>query len=323
MSISLDLKDIWSVNKHNFNDIALELFRFQAKSNAVYAQYLSLIDKSPASIHKSDDIPFLPISFFKTADVRSYPFKEETSFKSSSTTGMNRSVHHIPNLRDYLENSEQIFTSRFGKLKDLEIYGLLPNYLEQGDSSLVAMVDHFIKKSKTNGDGFFLYDHAALIQRIEKSRDPLVLFGVSYALLDLASSNSTDAEFTIIETGGMKGRKKEITKMELYQDLRSSFPNAKIHSEYGMTELMSQAYTSTEQLYSPPAWMRVSTRLDSDPLSTVSNGRGALNIIDLANIHSCAFIATDDLGILHDNGSFEVLGRLDHADVRGCSQLAL
>lgn len=323
MSIPIRLEDIWDVSEHKFNDIALDLFRFHAKSNPVYAQYLDLIDKRTKDVYHFSEIPFLPISFFKTHPVRSYPFEAEVEFKSSSTTGVGRSTHSIPNLGHYLDNSRKIFESHYGRLQDLEILALLPNYLEQGDSSLVAMVDHFIAKSETSIPAHFLYDHQELLDRIEHSTKDIVLFGVSYALLDFAESRKSTLKFTIIETGGMKGRKKEWTKAELHSQILSSFPNARIHSEYGMTELMSQAYASDGIKYQCPPWMKVLLRSDNDPFGQIADKRGAINIIDLANIHSCAFIATDDLGKLYDDGSFEVLGRLDHSDIRGCSQLAL
>lgn len=323
MSSSFLLDDIWNLSEHNFNDIALDLFRFQAKSNPVYAQYLYLIDKRQENIKHYTDIPFLPISFFKTHRVCSYEYDPECTFMSSSTTGKGRSTHLIDKKEHYLRNSQRIFESHYGKISNLEILALLPNYLEQGDSSLVAMVDHLMKESDTIEPRYFLYDHEALIKTIEASQKDTILFGVSFALLDLAEAHSSKKHFTIIETGGMKGRKKEMTKAEMYSTILKSFPNVKIHSEYGMTELMSQAYSFDGIHYHSPKWMKVLLRSDSDPFSKIKSNRGAINIIDLANIHSCAFIATDDLGLAHDNGTFEVLGRLDNSDIRGCSQLAL
>lgn len=318
------LKDIWNVNKQHFNDIALQIFRFQAKNNPVYAEYLQLIDQSVDSIHHWRDIPFLPIQFFKSRKVVSYDFTAEKIFESSSTTGIGTSKHHIEVVDLYLQNCQRIFELRFGKVSTYRFIGLLPNYQERGNSSLICMVDSFMQKGLQKSAAYYLYNHSELAEVLLDASVPTVLFGVSFALLDFASSHSIRNEnLIVIETGGMKGRAKELTKAEVYEQLKNTFSGARIESEYGMTELMSQAYTIEEGIYMPPAWMKVICRTDSDPLSgPIDNRRGALNIIDLANIHSCAFIATDDLGMVHENGSFEVIGRLDYSDLRGCSLLA-
>lgn len=318
-----DITEIWNISKHNFNDYALDIFHFQAKNNPVYAQYLDLIDKQPSTVKEIKQIPFLPISLFKSHRVSSIEFKEEHIFESSSTTGINTSKHHIRSLDQYHRNTEIIFEQLIGKLSNYEILGLLPSYLERKNSSLVSMVSYFIKQNK-QPDSFFLNDFAALISRITASEKPVLLFGVSFALIDFADGYTSYKELTIIETGGMKGRKKEITKDQLYHRIQTSFPRAKIISEYGMTELQSQAYSNEIGKYVCPPWMKVLPRTDNDPLSnSITNKRAALNIVDLANLDSCCFVATDDLGRVYNDGSFEVLGRLDNADLRGCSLLAL
>lgn len=308
------------MSDHDFNAMALDLFHYQAKNNKVYAEFLTLIDKSPDLVFKREDIPFLPISLYKTHDVRTGTFNEEAIFESSSTTSTGISRHAIRSLSDYLANTVRIFSNQFSDLRDYTVLGLLPNYLERQNSSLVHMVDHFIVMSKSVGPNYFLYDHEALFKRLHES-GKVLLFGVSFALLDFAEKYMIEKDdLLIIETGGMKGRKKELTKQEVYTQLRKAFPNAQICSEYGMTELMSQAYSDEQGFYTCPPWMKIITRLDSDPLSGETKiGRGAINIIDLANIDSCAFIATEDLGRTYEDGRFEVLGRLDIADIRGCS----
>jgi hypothetical protein len=318
-----NIQSIWSISEHNFNEIALQLFQFQAKYNAVYAQYLKLIDKDPDSIKDYRDIPFLPISFFKTHKVVSVSFNSEAIFQSSSTTGTYTAKHNVKSLSSYHQNCVRIIEDQIGSVSDYEILGLLPNYLERQNSSLVSMVK-YLMDSNTQEDSFYLYNHDALIQKIEQSTKPILLFGVSFALLDFADRYASNKPFTIIETGGMKGRKIEITKAEVYSTLQASFPQATIRSEYGMTELLSQAYSDASARYTCPPWMKVLARADNDPLSNKANGRtAALNIIDLANLHSCAFIAADDLGQVFPDGSFEVTGRMDHSDVRGCSLMVI
>lgn len=316
-----DIRDVWSVTDHNFNDIALEIFQFQVKNNKVYAEYVKLIDKQPHQIEHYSQIPFLPISFFKNHKVVSSSFVEESIFESSSTTGINTSKNYIPSIENYHQNCLKIITRKLGDISRFEILGLLPNYLERGNSSLVSMVG-FLMKNNQQSDGFFLHDHQTLYDRLSDKHSPKkkLLFGVSFALLDFADEYTVDEPITIIETGGMKGRKKEMTKPEVYTQLQKGFPNATIISEYGMTELMSQAYSDQHARYTCPSWMKVLPRADNDPLSHHANGHtSALNIIDLANIHSCSFLATDDLGKIHADETFEVSGRLDYADLRGCS----
>ena len=246
-------------------------------------------------------------------------------FKSSGTTGLNVSRHLIKDSGVYEKSFFSTFEMFYGKPENLSILGLLPSYLEKGDSSLIYMVDKLIKKSGHPLNGFFLYDHDKLrrtLLELEKKGRKTILFGVSYALLDFAEQFPFPLNYTtVIETGGMKGRKKELSKPEVYLALKKAFSLDEIHAEYGMTELLSQAY-AINGLYKTPPWMRVILREETDPFS-LSQHTGIINVIDLANLHSCSFIATDDLGKLHSAGTFEVLGRLDNSDIRGCSQLIL
>jgi hypothetical protein len=313
------IENIWDISEHNFNEIALKIFRFQAKNNLVYAQYLNLIDQEASKIDHYTQIPCLPITFFKTHKVVTGDFESAIIFESSSTTGMGVSKNYLQNVSQYHHNCLQIIEQKLGDIREYEIFGLLPNYLERQHSSLVSMVEFLMQHNKQD-DGFYLYNHEALLNRINTSTKKILLFGVSFALLDFAEQHTTTKEITVIETGGMKGRKKEITKEEVYTELKTAFINGTIISEYGMTELLSQAYSNDIGIYTGPSWMKVLPRADNDPLShAVAGQSAALNIIDLANLHSCCFIATDDLGKVHHNGQFEVLGRLDYADIRGCS----
>jgi len=317
------IETIWSVSAHNFNAIALEIFQNQAKYNTVYAEYLQLIDKQPKRIEHFTEIPFLPISLFKTHRVTTGDFDSERIFESSSTTGMGVSRHYVRHLADYHSNSLHIINNLFGDISEYEILGLLPNYLERSNSSLVEMVRFFMNQNKQE-EAFYLYNHQELYNRILHSSKPIILFGVSFALLDFAKTYTLDLPITIIETGGMKGRKKEMTKEEVYAELKSSFPKATIRSEYGMTELLSQAYSDERMKYTAPPWMKVLPRDDTDPLtSNYMDRSAALNIIDLANLNTCCFIATDDIGTIYPDGTFEVKGRLDQADIRGCSLMVV
>lgn len=298
----------------------MEIFQFQVKNNPIYAKYVSLIGKNPQSVSHYSKIPFLPISFFKSQKVVSGTFDTIQIFESSSTTGQGLSKNYVKSLTDYHNTCKLIFENQIGDLNDYEILGLLPNYLERNNSSLVSMVSFFIDHNQQK-DGFFLYNHKKLVDRIRTTNHKKVLlFGVSFALLDFAANYSIEKGITIIETGGMKGRKVEITKELVYRQIQDAFPNSTIHSEYGMTELTSQAYSNKSGIYQCPPWMKVIPRSDNDPLSSNVLGQtAALNIIDLANIHSCCFIATEDLGKIYENGDFSVTGRMDHSDIRGCS----
>ncbi len=318
------INDVWNITEDKFNAIALQIFHYQAENNAIYAQYLQLIDKQPQTIEHFTKIPFLPISFFKTHEVVSGGFIPQKVFESSSTTGTNTSKHYVNDLELYHNTCSIIIEEKLGALKDYTIYGLLPNYLERSNSSLVSMVTHLMHRNEQK-EAFYLYNHEELYTQLCKDKKPQLLFGVSFALLDFAEHYLLKNEnLTIIETGGMKGRKKEMTKDEVYAELKAGFPKATILSEYGMTELMSQAYSDENARYSSPPWMKVLPRADNDPLSHEASGHtAALNIIDLANLHTCSFIATDDLGKVHNDGSFEVTGRLDYSDLRGCSLMVV
>lgn len=312
-------------NEKAFLQIALAVFEYQFFHNSVYGAYCKAIGRSPSNVSSLENIPFLPISFFKTHLVKTGTFEPETIFKSSGTTGHTTSRHFVKDLSLYEKSFLTCFERFFGKPDQYCIVGLLPSYLEQGSSSLVYMVDQLIKRSGHQQSGFYLYDYKKLketIVQLEEARQPALLFGVTYALLDFAEQYGMPLQTTtILETGGMKGRRKELTKAELYQQLKTSFSVEEIHAEYGMTELLSQAYAINGRYKCPP-WMKVLLRDETDPFS-LGGTSGALNVIDLANLHSCSFIATEDLGKLHSDGGFEVLGRMDNTDIRGCSQLAL
>lgn len=312
-------------NEEEVVQIALEVFRYQYLTNKVYQAFcnaLGCVAQSVVSLHQ---IPFLPIQFFKSMEVQAGEFIPATVFTSSGTTGSQTSRHSVKDLSLYETSFLQCFEAFYGSPKNYCILGLLPSYLERQGSSLIYMVEKLIALSAHPASGFYLYEHEKLHQTLlvlEKQKQPTILFGVSYALLDFVENHSIALEHTtVIETGGMKGRKKELTKNALYEILKAGFSAAEIHSEYGMTELLSQAY-AVNGMYTCPPWMKVMLREETDPLS-YSERTGAINVIDLANLYSCSFIATDDLGRMHAYRRFEVLGRMDNSDVRGCSQLVL
>lgn len=310
-------------NEKSFTEIALAVFRFQYLTNPVYNAFCTALRRPPEAVQTLESIPFLPIQFFKTEAVVSGRFSPQTVFRSSGTTGSATSRHAVKDLALYEQSFLQCFQNFYGAVEDLCILGLLPSYLERADSSLVFMVDILIKRSGHPAGGFYLYDHENLkeiLGKLEAAGQKTILFGVTYALLDFAEAHPMPLQHTtVIETGGMKGRKKELTKEELYERLRTAFSLPEIHSEYGMTELLSQAYAANG-LYQTPPWMRILLREETDPFA-YSSASGAINVIDLANLYSCSFIATDDRARMHSDGRFEVLGRLDNSDVRGCSQL--
>ncbi|MCX2740757.1 acyl transferase [Pontibacter anaerobius] len=311
-----------------FNSTALALFRFQAQHNPVYRQYLEYLRINPEQVQALEQVPFLPIEFFKEQQVMSGEFKAEAVFYSSGTTQQARSRHFVSNLELYHQVSERIFERYYGALQDYVILALLPSYLEQGGSSLVAMVDHFIKKTGQTEKGFYLHDHGQLLQGLRQARErgkKVLLIGVSYALLDLAAELRGQEDFTgvtVMETGGMKGRRREMIREELHAQLKQRLGVQSIHSEYGMTELLSQGYSKGEGIFWPGYTMRILLRDLNDPFDMNSQVRsGGINVIDLANVDSCAFIETKDIGRLHPDGSFEVLGRFDNSDIRGCNLL--
>lgn len=314
------------VSSTNFEEISLELFRYQVAENAIYHKYTGYLGIQPGNITSLDKIPFIPVDFFKRHLVKTGSWEPQNYYTSSGTTGSQPSRHAIRTEESYLANAERIFRFFYGAPEDYHIFGLLPSYLDRAGSSLIAMVDHLIKLSKSEFSGFFLRDHDRLISEIHKARSAqskkIFLIGVTFALLDLSEEYSgTDlSDAIIMETGGMKGRREELTRVEVHEKLKSAFSAAAIHSEYGMTEMFSQAYSKGEGLYSCGNTMKVILRDPNDPLDiSVTRKRGAINVIDLANIHSCAFLATDDLGTLEKSGEFRVLGRLDNSDIRGCN----
>ncbi|QEC50958.1 acyl-protein synthetase LuxE [Anseongella ginsenosidimutans] len=309
-----------------FREKALDIFRYQARANPVYREFTGLLGIDPEKTNSLEAIPFLPIGFFKTHRVITEKHREEMIFTSSGTTGAAASRHLVAKLEVYRESFRKGFEYFYGNIPHYRILALLPGYLERSGSSLVLMADELIKLSGHPESGFFLHDHDHLLKTLldlEEKQLPALLIGVSHALLDFAEKHRLQLKHTIImETGGMKGRRKELVREELHGILKERLGVSAIHSEYGMTELLSQAYSRGKGRFACPPWMQISIRELNDPFTMVSQGRtGAINIIDLANIYSCSFIATDDLGKIHPDGSFEVLGRFDNSDIRGCNLL--
>lgn len=310
----------------SFEANALEVYAYQRVHNATYRRYLELTGRGEASVQTLSDIPFLPISLFKSHKIQSGSWLPERVFASSGTTGMIQSRHPVRHVQDYLDNTRAGFEDFYGPVRDYCFLCLLPSYLEREDSSLVLMAEHFIRQSGFEESGFFLQDLAklsrVLTEGVQAGR-PTVLLGVSFALLDLAERFPQDLRGVIImETGGMKGRRRELIREELHNTLRQAFEVEAVHSEYGMTEMFSQAYSQGGGRFRPTKAMRVLGRDLTDPFARPAGGRlVALDIIDLANVHTCSFIATDDLGRVYPDGTFEVLGRLDNSDIRGCNLL--
>ncbi|MDQ2751732.1 MAG: acyl transferase, partial [Bacteroidota bacterium] len=307
--------------------LAIRSFHYQYENNKVYHEWCNLLCIQPSDITKTEHIPFLPISFFKSHEVTTGAFSPQLIFTSSGTTATINSRHFVKEISLYKQSFVTAFEQFYGKIDELCIIGLLPSYLERDGSSLVVMVEELIQLSKHPKSGFYLYDFEGLhntLQQLEAAKQNTILIGVTYALLDFAAAHPMPLHFTtIMETGGMKGRKEELTREEVHRKLCEAFDLKNIHSEYGMTELLSQAYSKENGIYHCPPWMKVMIRNEDDPLQVSTCGKGVLNIIDLANRDSCAFIATDDAGIVYEDGSFEVLGRMDNSDLRGCSLLAL
>ncbi len=312
-------------NDSDFEKIALDLFKFQARNNPVYKRFIDYLKTDINQVEILTDIPFLPIEFFKTYEVISVSPPFDSVFLSSGTTGMQRSRHYVKNLQLYRESFIRAFQYFYGDVRQYTILALLPSYLEQGHSSLVYMVDNLIRLSGKPFSGFYLNDDKfpKIINELDKQGEPVFLVGVSYALLDLIQNNTFELKHTIImETGGMKGRRKEMLREELHEYLKKGFGVTDIHSEYGMTELLSQSYSKGNGIFMSPPWQKLLFRDTEDPFTYLSEGKtGGINIIDLANIYSCAFIATQDLGKQTDSIGFEILGRFDHSDVRGCNLL--
>jgi phenylacetate-coenzyme A ligase PaaK-like adenylate-forming protein len=313
---------IFSIKSENdFNEIALAVFRYQYSKNQVYQDFVNYLKVDPKKIENHTQIPFLPIQFFKTHPVITGTSQVQTTFYSSGTTQKELSQHLICDLEIYNQSLFNGFELAFGPVDSYSIFALLPSYHQNKNSSLLYMVDKLIQQSG-NAGGFFLENHDELIESIEQQKKfkKVMLIGVSYALLDLAEKKCNLSGCIIIETGGMKGRRKEMTKADLHALLKNGLNVPSVGSEYGMTELLSQAWSKGDGLFNCPPWMKVLTREYNDPLEIITEKTGGINVIDLANIHSCSFIATQDLGIVRGN-QFEIAGRFDNADLRGCNLL--
>lgn len=316
---------IFGTDEGNFTERALDTFRLQYAENPVYKAYADAVGTDPARVNNLEQIPFLPIRFFKTHEVKTGDFVPAAIFESSGTTGMASSRHIVKDTDLYEASFQRAFELFYGPVHNWCIMGLLPSYLEKGNSSLVYMVKRLIDASGHPASGFYLHEYrelADVLRTLENNHQPVLLIGVTYALLDLAEKFPMPLRYTVImETGGMKGRRREMIRQEVHERLQQAFGIQQIHSEYGMTELLSQAYSSGSGLFRCPPWMKVLLREDEDPLLVKRSGQGIINVIDLANIHSCSFIATDDAGYVSGDGHFEVLGRVDNSDIRGCSLL--
>lgn len=315
-------------NQEQFETVALKVFKYQFENNQVYRSYCDLLFKHPSDIKKVEAIPFLPIQFFKTHHVICGDKQPDIVFSSSGTTGSVNSKHYVQDLTLYEESFTKAFELQYGKISDYVILGLLPSYLERSGSSLIYMVNHFIKNSPHHESNFYLNNLEELyntLQSLEAQGKKTLLIGVSFALLDFVEQYQMQLKHTIVmETGGMKGRRTEMVRTELHEELCNGFGVNRIHSEYGMTELLSQAYSKGNGMFEYPPWMKILIRDTEDALTILpENKNGGINIIDLANLNSCAFIATQDLGKLHANGNFEVIGRFDHSDVRGCNLMVM
>jgi hypothetical protein len=326
MSHSGIVKNIFN-NEQDFIEKALLIFRYQYENNTVYRSWNDILNVDIASVSSLNKIPFLPISFFKTHKVICGEFEPQIVFESSGTTQSVNSKHYIKDASLYTTSFLKGFEKFYGNPKDWCVLGLLPSYLERKNSSLVFMVDELIKQSDNVNSDFYLYEFEKLqkvLKQLEEQQQKTLLIGVTFALLDFCDQFPIELKNTIVmETGGMKGRRKEMTRDEVHEILCQNFGVDEIHSEYGTTELLSQAYSKGKGKFYCPSWMKVLVRDEEDPLVVKESGRGVLNVIDLANIYSCSFIATDDVGSVHEDGSFEVHGRIDNSDMRGCSLLVV
>ncbi len=314
---------VFGVKEASFETLALEIFDFQSSNSLVYKEYLQALKKNSASVTSLEQIPFLPVRFFKSHAVQTSSFEPDAIFESSGTTGSINSRHFVKNLSLYEESFTRGFELSYGSVNEWRIIGLLPSYLERQNSSLVYMVDKLIQLSGHPQSGFYLNEYeqlSALLTELEKRNQKTLLIGVTFALLDFAEQFPQPLQHTVImETGGMKGRREEMIRPQVHGLLKTAFQLPAIHSEYGMTELLSQAYSKGEGLFTCPPWMKILVRNEEDPFLVKRAGAGTINVIDLANIYSCSFIATDDVGKLYPDKSFEVLGRMDGSDLRGCS----
>jgi hypothetical protein len=317
---------IYDQNDESFVRIALDVFQYQVQHNALYREYVDLLKIDVPEVNSLSDVPFLPISFFKTHLIQTGTWKEQLIFESSGTTQSARSRHLLRDGHFYSVHSRKCFEQFFGGLENYHFLALLPSYMERNGSSLIFMIESFIRESKSSESGFYLQEYEDLFRKIDQLRRSgrkIILWGVSFALLDLAEKFKIDlSDCYLFETGGMKGRRQEITRQELHEALKTSFNDPPVFSEYGMTELLSQAYTGGGFLFRPPASMRVVGRDPADPFQKgVIRETAALNVVDLANWHTISFIETEDLGKVYEDGSFEVLGRMDNSEIRGCNLL--
>ena len=314
--------------QEEFKQVALNVFKHQFKNNKVYRSFCDLLYIHPSSVTKVEEIPFLPIQFFKSRKILSSLEEVQETFTSSGTTGSITSKHFVTDINLYKESYLKGFSHFYGNIEDYVVLALLPNYLEREGSSLVFMVDDLIQKSKNSESGFYLNNIEELAKKLtelDKKGQKVLLIGVSFALLDLIETAQFNLKNSIImETGGMKGRRKELVREELHQILQNGFGVSEIHSEYGMTELLSQGYSDGNGVFKTPPWMKILTRDTEDALTIQQIGKtGGINVIDLANYNSCSFIATQDLGKVHKNGTFEIIGRFDNSDIRGCNLMVL
>ena len=314
--------------QEDFKHVAFSVFKHQFENNKVYRSFCDLLYIHPSDIRTLEQIPFLPIQFFKTKKILSSSEEIDEIFTSSGTTGSIISKHYVTDIELYKESYLKGFAHFYENIEDYVVLALLPNYLERNGSSLVFMVDDLIVKSKNSESGFYLNNIDELAKKLinlDKKGQKILLIGVSFALLDLIEKHKFHLKNTIVmETGGMKGRRKELVRDELHKLLQNGFGVDAIHSEYGMTELLSQGYSKGNGVFKTPSWMRILTRDTEDALSILPTGKaGGINVIDLANYNSCSFLATQDLGKVHQNGTFEIIGRFDNSDIRGCNLMVL
>ncbi|NNK18703.1 MAG: acyl transferase [Maribacter sp.] len=325
----IDTSKIFEISSaQEFESLALDVFRFQIEKNAVYSLFCEHLGRTKNNTTTIKEIPFLPITFFKSKKIVTSKNKEQVIFSSSGTSGQTTSKHYVTNLALYEQSYLKSFETFYGDISSYCLMALLPSYLERGGSSLIYMVNDLIHKTNHGDSGFYLDEMDVLIQKLIKLDSQgmkVLLIGVSFALLDLVEEYQLNLKNTIVmETGGMKGRRKELIREELHAILKKGFGTQSIHSEYGMTELLSQAYSQGNGIFKNPPWMKVLIRDTEDPLSLQEYGKtGGINVIDLANINSCSFIATQDLGKSYKDGSFEILGRFDNSDIRGCNLMVL
>lgn len=325
----LTASDIFAISSHKqFEKTALKVFRLQYENNVVYREFCDLLHVNPQEVKTLQQIPFLPIQFFKNRDVVSNNLPAQETFTSSGTTGTVNSRHLVTDVSLYEESYRKGFSEFYGDIENYVVLALLPSYLERSGSSLIYMVEDLIRMTNNPESGFYLHNHDELIEKLvslDNAGQNVILIGVTYALLDLIEKKQFQLQNTIVmETGGMKGRRREMIREELHEQLRNGFGISAIHSEYGMTELLSQAYSLGNGVFECPNWMHILIRDTEDALTYVGTGKtGGINVIDLANINSCAFIATQDLGKKNPNNSFEVLGRFDNSDIRGCNLMIL